>query len=134
MKVSPSEVWRNKEILYSLTALKCRDCGYLYFPFQKLCPNCKSSNVEKVNLNTEGRLVTYTVNYQLRDGYEKVMPQYIGLIEFENGLRIIAPLTDVEGEEIKEGAKVRATLRRLRTDSSTGIIIYGIKFKIDEND
>jgi len=134
MKISPSEVWRNKEVLYSLSALKCRDCGNLYFPFQSICPNCKSGNVEKISLSGEGKLITYTVNYQVREGYEKVNPQYIGLIEFENGIRIIAPLTDVEGEELKEGVKVRATLRRLRVDSSTGIIVYGIKFKVDESE
>jgi uncharacterized OB-fold protein len=134
MKISPVDVWRNKEILYNLTGFSCRDCGFIGLPYYGICPRCKSKNIEKVSLAREGKLITYTVNFQIREGYEKIAPTYIGLIELDNGIRIIAPLTDVNPETIKEGVRVTATLRRFRSDSTTGIIVYGIKFKVEEDE
>jgi uncharacterized OB-fold protein len=70
-----------------------------------------------------------TENFQQRAGYEKNMPQYVGLIKLDEGPEIVAPLTDVT-DEPKEGSRVNAVLRKLTTDSSNGLIEYGLKFRV----
>jgi uncharacterized OB-fold protein len=73
-------------------------------------------------------LISYTVNYQPREGFERSAPHIIGLVKLEEGLELVAPLVDVDPDELREGMEVRACLRRAVSDSSTGIIQYIIKF------
>ncbi|MBP1357826.1 MAG: Zn-ribbon domain-containing OB-fold protein [Sulfolobus sp.] len=129
MKIAPPSVWRIKDSLYNLIAVKCEDCGNITFPYQQACSKCGSSKVKPIKLSGEGTLIDYTVSYQSRDGFEKVSPLYVGLIQLDEGLTIVAPLTDVDVTQIKEGMRVKTTLRRLRSDSSNGLIVYGIKFR-----
>ncbi|AWR97724.2 DNA-binding protein [Acidianus sulfidivorans JP7] len=130
MKVFPPQLWRNKETLYTLIAGKCNKCGNIIFPYQDFCNKCKSYNISKIKLSGKGTLISWTVTYQNRPGFEKTMPIYVGLIKLDEGIEIIAPLTDVDESELKENARVEATLRKLRADSNNGLIEYGIKFRL----
>ncbi|MCY0859457.1 MAG: Zn-ribbon domain-containing OB-fold protein [Sulfolobaceae archaeon] len=129
MKIAPPSVWRIKDSLYNLIAAKCEDCGNITFPYQQICSKCGSTNVKSIKLSGEGTLIDYTVSYQAREGFEKVLPMYVGIIRLDEGFTIVAPLTDVNESNIKEGIRVKATLRKLRSDSSNGLIVYGVKFR-----
>lgn len=131
MRISPPKNWRLKEELYKITLGKCESCGNTFYPYQSICRYCGSSNVKKVTSKGHGRLIIYTISYQSREGYEKAIPMPIGLIELDEGVKILAPLTDIE--EAKEGAEVEAVLRRITTDSANGLIQYGIKFRVINN-
>ncbi len=133
MKIFPPQVWRNKETMYRLIATKCSSCGNLMFPAREVCNKCGSTKVTKVKLSGKGTLITYTVNYQSLPGMEKVQPNYVGLIRLDEGIEIVAPLTDVD-ENIREGTRVEATIRRIRADSSNGLIEYGVKFRLVGNE
>ncbi|QGR19377.1 Zn-ribbon domain-containing OB-fold protein [Stygiolobus azoricus] len=133
MKISPSQSWRLKNTLYSLMLGICKKCGNVFYPYQGICGKCGSVDVEKVKAKGTGTLLEYTVLYQTRDGFEKQVPIVIGLIRLDEGVDIVAPLTDVEVNEIKEGVRVEAVLRRLRSDSVNGLIQYGIKFRVIDN-
>lgn len=130
MKVFPPQIWRNKETLYSLIGGKCNKCGNIMFPYQDYCNKCKSFNVSKIKLSGKGTLLSWTVSYQIRPGFEKTSPIYIGLIKLDEGIEIIAPLTDVDEENLKENARVEATIRKIKSDSTNGLIEYGIKFRL----
>lgn len=130
MKIFPPQIWRNKETLYTLTAAKCNSCGNLMFPYQEFCNKCKSFNVSKIKLSGKGTLISWTVSYQVRAGFEKASPMYIGLIKLDEGIEIVAPLTDVDEENLKENARVETTIRKIRSDSTNGLIEYGIKFRL----
>lgn len=132
MKISPPQVWRNKKIMYKLTASKCEVCGHISFPYSHYCTKCGSKNVKKVELSGKGTLLSFTVSYQARDGYEKGLPNIIGLIKLDEGIEIVAPIVDADLEKLKEGVKVEATLRRVYTDSYNGLIQYGLKFRVAE--
>ena len=131
MKISPPKNWRLKKELYTITLGKCQECGNVFYPYQPICPSCGSSRVERIVSKGHGKLLAYTISYQARDGFEKVMPMPIGLIELDEGVKILAPLTDAEN--IKEGDEVEAVLRRITADSNNGLIQYGIKFRVIEN-
>jgi len=131
MRISPPRNWRLKEELYNITLGKCQECGNIIYPYQSICSSCGSSRVEKIVSRGHGKLLAYTISYQAREGYEKAMPMPIGLIELDEGIKILAPLTDAEN--IKEGDEVEAVLRRITADSTNGLIQYGIKFRVIDN-
>lgn len=129
MRISPSSMWRRRGSFYRLEAGRCTDCGNITFPPQPLCPKCGSQKLEMLRLSGRGKVLSYTVSYQTREGYEKESPQVFALIELQEGLRLVAPLTDTEEGGVKEGTEVEAVIRRVRTDSVNGLIQYMIKFR-----
>lgn len=133
MKISPSQSWRLKDSLYTLTLGKCKKCGNIFYPYQTICPQCGSMDIEKIKAKGTGTLLEYTILYQARDGFEKQLPLVVGLIRLDEGVDLVAPLTDVDTSELKEGVRVEAVLRRVRSDSSNGLIQYGLKFKVVED-
>jgi uncharacterized OB-fold protein len=133
VKISPSQNWRLKDSLYRLALTRCKRCGNVSYPYQPICNNCGSLDVEKIYSKGYGTLIEYTISYQVREGFEKQQPLVVGLIKLDEGAIIVAPIADADGD-IKEGARVKAVLRKIRSDSSNGLIQYGIKFKVINND
>ncbi|BCU68482.1 DNA-binding protein [Sulfolobales archaeon HS-7] len=129
MRLTPPILWRSKGSFYQLVASKCEECGKFTFPVQSVCMHCGSSKVIQEKLSGRGKVVSFTVNYQHRTGFEKEMPQIIGLIELEEGITITAPIVEVSPDELKEGTEVTACLRRARADSTNGLIQYIFKFR-----
>ena len=52
----------------------------------------------------------------------------VALVELDNGVKVLAPLTDVKPEEVYYGMEVEATLRKIYEDGDEGVIVYGFKF------
>jgi Predicted nucleic-acid-binding protein containing a Zn-ribbon len=129
LRIPVPRVWRNRQVNYRMKASTCKACGNVTFPYQPICSRCRGRNVEPVELRGNGRIVSYTVNYQYREGFERQAPQIVALIELEEGPKILGLLTDAEPEEVYEGQRVTAVLRRVSTDSYHGIIYYALKFR-----
>ncbi len=128
MKISPARVWREKDSRYRLEGSKCKKCSRVFYPPKPSCPYCGYSDTERINLPRRGRVVSWTVEYTVPEGYREYAPIIVGLIELENGTRVIAPIVDVEVDKIYEGMYVEAVLRKIFEDGDEGIIVYGIKF------
>ena len=75
-----------------------------------------------------GVLLSYTMQRESLAGFEDQEPMIFGLVKLENGVKIVSQLVDVPYESLKEGLKVRAVFRRVRTDGDSGQIFYGYKF------
>jgi uncharacterized protein len=75
-----------------------------------------------------GKLLSYTQQKESVQGFEDQEPMVFGLLEFENGVRIIAQIVDLPYDTIKEGMKLKAVFRRIRVDGESGQIFYGYKF------
>ncbi|WP_373279916.1 Zn-ribbon domain-containing OB-fold protein [Metallosphaera hakonensis] len=117
MRILPPKIWRNKDTHYSLLASICQRCGHISFPARAVCSNCGSFRVRTTKLSGKGVLLSYTISHQVRTGHEKNTPTYYGLVRLDEGVEIVAPLVDID-EPPREGARVEATIRRLRVDSS----------------
>lgn len=128
MKHSTSMHWRKKENYYTIRLTKCRGCNRISFPGRLRCPYCGSKNVEYVSSKGIGILIDYTVSYFRREGDEESMPRILGLIKLDDGVVVPGEITDVDPNEIKEGMRVEAVLRRLSSDDPYGLIYYGLKF------
>ncbi|MDH5816173.1 MAG: Zn-ribbon domain-containing OB-fold protein [Candidatus Nezhaarchaeota archaeon] len=127
--MATSAYWRTRIQRYRLMGNKCSSCNKVFFPPRLVCPHCGSVKLDECKLPEKGRLVDYTVVYSAPKGYETVIPYVIGLVELENGVKVVAPITDVDVDEVKEGMEVELTIRKLPEQLEGGMICYTYKFR-----
>jgi len=128
VKISPARIWREKGSRYRLEGSKCKKCGRIFYPPKPSCPYCSCRETEIVELPKRGRVISWTIEHIVSEGYREYAPIIIGLIELENGVKVIAPIVDVNDNEVYEGMEVEAVLRKIYEDGDEGIIVYGVKF------
>jgi len=110
---------------YRLEAAKCKSCGKVCFPPRLVCQGCKGRTFETVRLGDEGKLLTYTVIRVASDKFAKETPYAVGIVEMNDGVRLTAQLTDIDGLEI--GQNVKLVFRKIQDDGNAGIHCYGYK-------
>ncbi|MEM2528444.1 MAG: Zn-ribbon domain-containing OB-fold protein [Ignisphaera sp.] len=128
MRMSPVRVWREKGSRYRLEGSKCKKCNHAFYPPKPSCPYCGHHETENISLPRRGRVVSWTIEYTVPEGYREYAPIIVGLIELENGAKVVAPIVDIDVDRIHEGMYVEAVLRKIFEDGAEGIIVYGIKF------
>lgn len=80
-------------------------------------------------LGKKGKIISYSMIYVPPAGFENIAPYPVVLVEFSEGGRYIAQLTDWNDKTLKIGQKVIAVLRKTRDAGNEGVIPYGIKVK-----
>ena len=81
---------------------RCKSCQTLRHPPGPMCPHCQSFEWDSVVCSGKGTLYSYTVmHYPEFPGYD--YPNVIGLVELEEGTRLIAQLNGITREEAKIG-------------------------------
>lgn len=80
-------------------------------------------------LGKTGKIISWTVVRTPPSGFKKFAPYIAALIEFKDGKRMAGQVIDTKFDEIKNGQKVKAVLRKVREPDDEGVIPYGIKFK-----
>lgn len=75
-----------------------------------------------------GEVYSYTVVQEAPAGYEDQAPYYLALVRLDEGPLVTAQLTDVR-DGIAIGDRVEMTTRKLTTEGSKGMIVYGYKFR-----
>ena len=107
--VFPTKVTRFFEELKNnkLTATRCAKCRELRCPPTVDCPKCLSSEVEWVELSGKGKLLTYTVVHIAPASLVKNAPYFVGIIELNEGPRMMAQLVDVKSENLRIGMQLQ---------------------------
>lgn len=126
--MSVPRYWREQVSRYRLQGQKCTECDAKYFPAMQKCA-CGCKEFEKYQLAYTGTIITWTVIRNPPEGYEKYKPYIVGLVELDDGLRILSQIVDLSPDEIYKKLKVEAVFRRVTEDGKTGIIQYGYKFR-----
>ena len=126
---SVPRVWRERVKRYRLLGGRCSSCGKVMYPFREVCPYCGSRVVKPEELPRRGKVVTFSVVRHPPTHFKGRGVYVVAIIELENGARILAQLTDVEPNAVKEGMKVEAVFRKYREQSPDGVIEYGMKFR-----
>lgn len=131
MFYSLPRAWREKSGHYSLRATKCLDCGRTLYPASSVCRACGSKRVTAVNLVDEDAiLLSWTTIYNPPSGFSHQKPLLFGLLETVNSrVKLIARLTDVLPEELRENMVMEPVLRRISEAGEYGIINYGIAYR-----
>ncbi len=111
----PSAValWRDRRGGMGLFGVKCRNCGTIQYPAQRVCVKCQSKDrFEPYRFaDKRGRLTTFS-----HDNLAATTdpPATVAVVDFEEGGRIMCDMTDKDPEEVKVGMPVEMTFRKVR--------------------
>lgn len=125
------QYWRIRDRYYRLIGSKCSDCGDEFFPPVYKCRGCGSEHLEDREMPKTGTIVTYTTLHEPLPGFEAEAPFDLAVVKLDNGAKVLTQIVDSPHESVKTGARVRATVRRVRVDGESGQIIYGYKFIVE---
>ena len=105
-------------------AYKCRLCGTMHYPMRMVCKGCRQNDFfefDTVPLPKKGKLLTFTTVYNLPAQYE-VATLGLGIVELENGMRMLGQL-EIEHPEIgMEGVGEVDVVRREPYDDFYGMV------------
>jgi len=104
-----------------LTGVRCKDCGNLAPEARPMCPVCHSFGIEWHGFSGRAKLNTFTCisivpEYMLTKGYGRDNPYCSGIVTLEEGPRISARITGVDGnnpQDIKTGMEMVLDLEDL---------------------
>ena len=109
-KVSPLVSFLEKGII---AGTRCKNCGKLYFPPRADCLECRKSEIEWVPIQGKARLVSFTEVYFAPPAFQQATPYLLGLAEFDNGLRVFAPISrDISRLDLKLDIELVLTSRK----------------------
>lgn len=123
--------WRESPERYRMEAAKCRKCETILFPARLICPDCGNRKFDKIKLSGKGKLLTYTIIRTPPEGFEDWAPYAVGIVEMEEGVRVMGQITDCDTENLKTGDKMISKFRRMNEEGKTGLIMYSYKFVPD---
>ncbi|HOE17040.1 MAG TPA: zinc ribbon domain-containing protein [Syntrophorhabdaceae bacterium] len=109
-KVSMKALMRRQEELLSMNGVKCRACGTVQYPPQRVCTKCRTKDeFDKVRLSDKkGVVYSWSADFGA-GGMELPIPT---MTDVEGGGRVFCILCDASQEEAKVGMPVEFTLRR----------------------
>jgi len=94
-----------------LYGTRCGGCGLVQYPMARVCLKCKQRDgLEPVKLKKKGVVFTYTVDH-LAANLDHPMGMVV--VDLDGGGRMYVQMTDCTPEEVKIGAPVELTFRRL---------------------
>ena len=110
---SVSALWREGDKNVRLYGARCRSCGYVQYPAQRVCVECRSvDDGEPVRLSDKaGELFTYSMDY-IAGAVDT--PLVVAVVDFECGGRVLCMMTDRELDEVRVGMPVAMSFRKLR--------------------
>jgi len=95
---------------------KCTKCGALALPPRPVCVSCSGTKLEWFQFRGAGKLAAFTSIFvappaMAKEGFNKNNPYVVGVIELDEGAKIVARITGVNGkkpEEIRVGTPLKA--------------------------
>lgn len=99
-----------------LLGSRCRACDRPQFPAGASCPWCGAEECEPAQLGSRGRLLLHTAVLNRPPGYRGEVPFGFGVVELQNGLRIVSRLTEADVSRLAEDQPVRLEIVSLHRD------------------
>jgi len=119
-------LYRNKDMAQRMLGGSCSECGTLQFPKTNICvnPNCGAVGTQEDHPFAEkiGKLNSYTAD---KLTYSPDPPAYYGMVQFEDGGRLMSDFTDIDPEaELAVGMEMRMMFRVKDYDKKRGFRRY----------
>jgi hydroxymethylglutaryl-CoA synthase len=111
---SATALFRERERNLRFAAAKCRACGTVQYPPQRVCTRCgKLDDFDHVRLaDKPATLFTYALDY-IAGAVD--VPLVVGIVNFEGGGRALMTMTDRVIEEIEVDMSLEMSFRKLYT-------------------
>ncbi len=108
-----------------LMASRCNSCRIIFFPPQKFCSRCLSSdNLESVELSSRGTLYSFTVVERGSLAPEHFQVPFVyGYVDLPEGVRVLAKILNWEPDTLKIGSPVKMALERIREDEEGNNVV-----------
>ncbi|MBU1055438.1 MAG: OB-fold domain-containing protein [Proteobacteria bacterium] len=113
-------LYRERSRIMRLCGSKCKPCGVVQFPPERVCVKCGSvDQYDEVKLSDKKATVyTYSMDFMSMVDQPCVLP----VVDFEGGGRAEVYMTDKDVKEVKVGMEVEMTFRKIFFDE--GIYHY----------
>ena len=96
--------------------------------FHQAQPLSADSETDLFPLSGKGTVYSFTTITAPAEDFVSYAPYPLALVQLDEGPLVTAQLTDLDAAP-EIGMRVEMVVRKLRTDGSRGIIIYGPKFR-----
>lgn len=107
--------WREQNSIISLHGSKCRKCGEVQFPVERVCPKCLSKDdYDEVSL-AQTPAVIYTYNKDFATPTSDP-PNSMCQVDFKGGGRIQCIMADRDPNELEIGMPVEMVFRRFHEE------------------
>lgn len=92
---------------HRLLVQRCGGCGSLRHPPRPMCPTCNSLAWDTVAATGDGHVVSFVMpHHPPSPGFDD--PYIVVLVELDEGVRMVANLTDIAPRDVAIGMRVRA--------------------------
>ena len=123
-----------------LIGSRCIHCCEHYFPVQKACSACSSTELEQVSLGNSGKLWSWTIQgFMPKSPYrsdvkpEQFVPYGVGYIEMPCGLKVESRIRQNTADQLEIGAFMTSCLEPLYTDEE-GMQVSTFAFEINRGE
>lgn len=92
---------------------RCGECDRPHFPRGEVCPYCSAGACAEVELGPRGRLWLHTAVTQPPPGYRGRVPYGFGVVELDEGLRVVGRLTEADPGKLAAGQPMHLVTERI---------------------
>ncbi|RJX23114.1 MAG: hypothetical protein C4554_11685 [Dethiobacter sp.] len=103
----------------------CQKCGHMFFPPRSFCVDCFGSEMEVHEIGKRGVLYSFTTSYMPSAHFTP--PYAAGWIEMGEQIRVFAPISIEEGQNLKIGMTMQLIADVLWEDGEKQIVGYIFK-------
>ena len=104
---------------HKLMIQRCSDCKKNIFYPKMICPFCLSTNLEWFESRGKGKLYSFTVvDLGAPEAFQEALPYVIGVIDLEEGVRMLSWLVDCKHDDVKCDMDVEVTFKDLDEDTA----------------
>lgn len=124
-QTSLTTLWRSRKMILGLVGGRCTACGTPQFPKADICvnPECGASHTQEEYEFADRPAVIKSFTGDML-AVSPNPPAIYGMVQFEDGGRLMADFTDCELADVKVGMPARMVFRRHHVDRERGIIGY----------
>ncbi len=97
-------------------ATTCQKCEKLHFPPVADCGDCGSSDMKWTELDGTGELVTFTQVFVKPASFNEEPDYIVAIGQLEDGVKALAWLTGIKGEDVQIGMKVKLVAKVISED------------------
>lgn len=124
-QTSLSTAYRRRDMLLGLVGGRCTQCGTPQFPRTDVCVNpqcCATHTQEPYSFRDKpAKVVSWSADYL---AFTPNPPSHYGMIDFENGGRVMIDFTDIGVGEVDVGMSVEMRFRIKSVDRPRGLPRY----------
>jgi hypothetical protein len=116
---------------YTLLGTHCENCKGDYFPQTHLCPKCRRKGKLSAKLMPRtGKIYSWSKLTSGPKGFESQTPYFLGMVELDNGVKLLTQIVDSTDDAVTIGAPVEMMFRRVQSGEHDDAIAYGYKFRV----